>query len=70
MGQMTYYRFSSLQSESLGPLDLDVPSCKYHNEGVILSDSLSGLNHLIASSLDAFENCSFFSLDKIVSENC
>ncbi|KDP29153.1 hypothetical protein JCGZ_16542 [Jatropha curcas] len=50
--------------ESLGPLDLDMPSSKYHNEEFILGDSLSGLNRLIASSLDAFQNCSFFGLDK------
>ncbi|KAB1223672.1 TSL-kinase interacting protein 1 [Morella rubra] len=50
--------------ESLGPLDLDIPSSKYHSEDLILSDSLSGLNRLIASSLDAFQNCSFFVLDK------
>lgn len=50
--------------DSLGPLDLDTPSSKYHNEDMILSDSLSGLNRLIASSLDAFQNCSFFGLDK------
>lgn len=65
------YRISSsnfvffvLQPESLGPLDLDIPSSKYHTEDPILSDSLSGLNRLIASSLDAFQNCSFFGLDK------
>ncbi|KAE8123902.1 hypothetical protein FH972_018821 [Carpinus fangiana] len=45
---------------SLGPLDLDIPSSKYHNEDLILSDSLSSLNRLTASSLDAFQNCSFF----------
>ncbi|KAJ9184320.1 hypothetical protein P3X46_004055 [Hevea brasiliensis] len=50
--------------ESLGPLDLDIPSSKYHSEEFILGDSLSGLNRLIASSLDAFQNCSFFGLDK------
>ena len=53
-----------LQPESLGPLDLDIPSSKYHGEDIILSDSLGGLNRLIASSLDAFQNCSFFGLDK------
>jgi hypothetical protein len=53
-----------MQPDSLGPLDLDVPSSKYHNEDLILSDSLSGLNRLIASSLDAFQNCSFFGLEK------
>ncbi|GMI80966.1 TSL-kinase interacting protein 1 [Hibiscus trionum] len=50
--------------DSLGPLDLDIPSCKYHNEDLILGDSLGGLNRLIASSLDAFQNCSFFGSDK------
>ncbi|KAL4342711.1 hypothetical protein HN51_061005 [Arachis hypogaea] len=50
--------------DSLGPLDLDIPSTKYHSEDLILSDSLSGLNRLIASSLDAFQNCSFFGFDK------
>ncbi|KAB2087250.1 hypothetical protein ES319_A04G090200v1 [Gossypium barbadense] len=50
--------------DSLGPLDLDAPSRKYHSEDLILGDSLGGLNRLIASSLDAFQNCSFFGLDK------
>ncbi|KAK7250806.1 hypothetical protein RIF29_33503 [Crotalaria pallida] len=50
--------------DSLGPLDLDIPSIKYHSEDLILGDSLSGLNRLIANSLDAFQNCSFFGLDK------
>lgn len=50
--------------DSLGPLDLDVPTTKYHSEDLLLSDSLSGLNRLIASSLDAFQNCSFFGVDK------
>ncbi|XP_023540575.1 TSL-kinase interacting protein 1 isoform X1 [Cucurbita pepo subsp. pepo] len=51
--------------DSLGPLDLDLPSTnKYHSEDLILGDSLSSLNRLIASSLDAFQNCSFFGLDK------
>ncbi|XP_057549347.1 TSL-kinase interacting protein 1 isoform X2 [Amaranthus tricolor] len=49
--------------DSLGPLELDVPSCKYYSEDLILSDSLSGLNRLLASSLDAFQNCTFFGLD-------
>jgi hypothetical protein len=53
-----------MQPDSLGPLDLDIPSSKYHNEDLILSDSLSSLNRLIASSLDAFQNCSFFGLKK------
>ncbi|XP_058207966.1 TSL-kinase interacting protein 1 isoform X4 [Rhododendron vialii] len=50
--------------DSLGPLDLDIPSSRYHTEDLILSDSLSGLNRLLASSLDALQNCSFFGLDK------
>ncbi|XP_039013401.1 TSL-kinase interacting protein 1-like isoform X2 [Hibiscus syriacus] len=50
--------------DSLGPLELNAPSRKYHNEDLILSDSLGSLNRLIASSLDAFQNCSFFGLDK------
>ncbi|KAG5050846.1 hypothetical protein JHK87_003044 [Glycine soja] len=51
--------------DSLGPLDLDISSStKYHSEDLIFSDSLSGLNRLIASSLDAFQNCSFFGFDK------
>lgn len=50
--------------ESLGLLDLDIPSFRYHTEDMILSDSFSGLNRLIANSLDAFHNCSFFGLDK------
>ncbi|XP_042479822.1 TSL-kinase interacting protein 1-like [Macadamia integrifolia] len=52
--------------DSLGPLDFDIPSSRYHAQDPMLGDSisLSGLNRLIASSLDAFQNCSFFSLDK------
>ncbi|KAI9153346.1 hypothetical protein LWI28_009912 [Acer negundo] len=50
--------------DSLGPLDLDIPSSKYRSEDLILGDSLGGLNRLIASSLDAFQNCSFFGFDK------
>ncbi|CAK7343138.1 unnamed protein product [Dovyalis caffra] len=50
--------------DSLGLLDLDLPSSKYHTEDLILGDSLGGLNHLIASSLDAFQSCSFFGLNK------
>ncbi|CAI9111998.1 OLC1v1012355C3 [Oldenlandia corymbosa var. corymbosa] len=50
--------------DSLGPLDLDFSSCRYRSDDLILSDSLGGLNRLIASSLDAFQNCSFFGTDK------
>ncbi|CAH2042346.1 unnamed protein product [Thlaspi arvense] len=50
--------------DSLGPLDLDMPSTRYHSEDLILSDSLSSFNRLLASSLDAFQNCSIFGLDE------
>ncbi|KAL8508782.1 hypothetical protein ACS0TY_016121 [Phlomoides rotata] len=50
--------------DSLGPLDLDMHSCRYQSNDLILSDSLSGLNRLIANSLDAFQSCSFFGSDK------
>ncbi|XP_050380541.1 TSL-kinase interacting protein 1 isoform X2 [Argentina anserina] len=50
--------------ESLAPLDLELRASKYQNEELILNDSLSGLNRLIASSLDAFQNCSFFGSNK------
>ncbi|XP_008791201.1 TSL-kinase interacting protein 1 isoform X2 [Phoenix dactylifera] len=50
--------------DSLGPLDLDMPSPRYHGQDLVFGDSLSGLSRLIASSLDAFQNCSFFSLEK------
>ena len=53
-----------LQPDSLGPLDLDIPPAKYQSQDFILTDSLSGLNRLISCSLDAFQNCSFFGLDK------
>ncbi|KAK4348496.1 hypothetical protein RND71_031251 [Anisodus tanguticus] len=44
--------------------ELDAPSCRYHSEDLILGDSIDGLHHLIASSLDAFQNCSFLGLGK------
>lgn len=54
-----------VQPNSLGPLDLDIPSCRYHTSDLILNEnSLGGLNRLIANSLDAFQSCSFFALDK------
>ncbi|KAL1209918.1 TSL-kinase interacting protein 1 [Cardamine amara subsp. amara] len=48
--------------DSLGPLDLDITSSKY-TEDLILSESLGGLSRLIATSLDAFQNCSLFGFD-------
>ncbi|PIA53341.1 hypothetical protein AQUCO_00900130v1 [Aquilegia coerulea] len=60
--------------DSLGALDLQVPSSRYQGQDLIFGDSisLSGLNRLIANSVDAFQNCSFFGLDKAstVSEGC
>ncbi|KAJ4969719.1 hypothetical protein NE237_002818 [Protea cynaroides] len=52
--------------DSLGPLDLDIPSSRYHAQDLMFGDSisLSGLHRLIASSLDSFQNCSLFGLDK------
>ncbi|XP_047972053.1 TSL-kinase interacting protein 1-like [Salvia hispanica] len=50
--------------DSLGPLDLDIPSCRYQSNDLILSDSLGGLNRLIANSLDALQSCSFFGSEK------
>ncbi|XP_075490661.1 TSL-kinase interacting protein 1 isoform X2 [Primulina tabacum] len=50
--------------DSLGPLDLDIPTCRYHSDDLIFSDSLGGLNRLVANSLDAFQSCSLFGLDK------
>ncbi|KAK4776356.1 hypothetical protein SAY86_005044 [Trapa natans] len=50
--------------ESLGPLDLDIPAPSYRCEDLILSDSLGCLNRLIANSLDAFQNYSFFGAEK------
>lgn len=50
--------------DSLDPLDLDAPPCRYSSQDLILTDSLGGLSRLIASSLDAFQNCSFFDIDQ------
>lgn len=58
------FQISMLQPDSLGPLDLEMHSCRYQSNDLILSDSLSGLNRLIANSLDAFQSCSFFCSDK------
>ncbi|KAJ0989812.1 hypothetical protein J5N97_008168 [Dioscorea zingiberensis] len=52
--------------DSLGPLDLEIPSSRYQSNDMIIDESISlgGLNRLIASSLDAFQNCSFFGVDR------
>ena len=54
--------FYSLQLDSLGPMDLDIRSSK-HTEDLNLNKSLDGLRRLIATSLDAFRNCSLFGFD-------
>lgn len=53
--------------ESLGPIVFDTPSSKYQGPDLLFGDnvSLSGLNRLISNSLDAFQNCSFFGLEKV-----
>ncbi|KAG5402098.1 hypothetical protein IGI04_016705 [Brassica rapa subsp. trilocularis] len=48
--------------DSLGPMDLDIRSSK-HTEDLNLNKSLDGLRRLIATSLDAFQNCSVFGFD-------
>ncbi|KAL5716989.1 TSL-kinase interacting protein [Ranunculus cassubicifolius] len=59
---------------SLGALDMDTPlSSRYQggNQDVIFGDSVSlttGLNRLLATSLDAFQSCTFLGLDKAGSE--
>ncbi|WOK98400.1 TSL-kinase interacting protein 1 isoform X1 [Canna indica] len=49
-------------SDSLGPLDLDMPAAKFQGQDVIFGDSLS-LSRLIANSLDEFQNFSLFCSD-------
>lgn len=54
-------------SDSLGPLDLDVPaSSRYQGQDLVFGDSNSFgfLSRMIANSLDAFHNLSFFGIDK------
>lgn len=49
--------------DSLGPLDLEMPSSsRYQGEDLVFGDSNSFgcLSRMIANSLDAFQNCSFF----------
>ncbi|KAF8683492.1 hypothetical protein HU200_044400 [Digitaria exilis] len=47
--------------DSLGPLDLDVPSVRYQADDLIIGDSQNSWNRIMANSLDAFRNLSFFS---------
>ncbi|KAL8516682.1 hypothetical protein ACS0TY_015082 [Phlomoides rotata] len=48
--------------DCLRPLYLDIPSCTDNTNDLFPSDSLGGLNHLIANSVDALQSCSL--LDK------
>ncbi|CAN6301597.1 unnamed protein product [Urochloa humidicola] len=46
--------------ESLGPLDLDMP-VRYQADDLLIGDSQNSWNRMMANSLDAFRNLSFFS---------
>ncbi|KAK1276306.1 TSL-kinase interacting protein 1 [Acorus gramineus] len=50
--------------DSLGPLDMEIPQCQGPDPILKETSSLSGLSDLIASSLDAFQSCSFFGSEK------
>ncbi|KAL6596036.1 hypothetical protein ACP70R_047400 [Stipagrostis hirtigluma subsp. patula] len=50
--------------DSLGPLDLEMPSVRYQPNELLLGDSQNSWNRMMANSLDAFRNLSFFSVDK------
>ncbi|CAN6843850.1 unnamed protein product [Brassica oleracea] len=54
--------YSLVVPDSLGPMDLDIRSSK-HTEDLNLNKSLDVLRRLIATSLDAFQNCSLFGFD-------
>jgi len=55
-----------MQPDSLGPLDLEMPSPRYQGQDLVFGDSNSFgcLSRMIANSLDAFQNFSFFGTDK------
>ncbi|KAG2553467.1 TSL-kinase interacting protein 1-like isoform X2 [Panicum virgatum] len=48
-------------TDSLGPLDLDIPSVRYQADDLLIGDSQNSWNRMMANSLDAFRNLSFFS---------
>ncbi|XP_006649712.1 TSL-kinase interacting protein 1 [Oryza brachyantha] len=50
--------------DSLGPLDLEIPSATYHADDLLLGDSQNSWNRIMANSLDAFRNLSFFTTEK------
>uniref|UniRef100_A0A0E0D7I4 SANT domain-containing protein n=1 Tax=Oryza meridionalis TaxID=40149 RepID=A0A0E0D7I4_9ORYZ len=51
-------------ADSLGPLDLELPSVRYQAEDLLLGDSQNSWNRMMVNSLDAFRNLSFFMADK------
>lgn len=56
-----------MQPDSLGPLDLEMPSSsRYQGQDLVFGDSNSFgcLSRMIANSLGAFQNCLFLSMDK------
>jgi hypothetical protein len=59
LGELTF--FFSWQPDSLGPLDLDIPSVRYQADDILIVDSQNSWSRLMANSLDAFRNLSFFS---------
>nr|XP_043632338.1 TSL-kinase interacting protein 1-like [Erigeron canadensis] len=46
--------------DSLGPLEVEMLPCRYQSNDLILSESLGGLTRILTSSIDAFQNSSFF----------
>jgi hypothetical protein len=61
LAELTFFFFFSWQPDSLGPLDLDIPSVRYQADDMLIGDSQNSWNRLMANSLDAFRNLSFFS---------
>ncbi|KAL8241285.1 hypothetical protein R6Q59_014640 [Mikania micrantha] len=51
--------------DSLGPLEVGLPACRYQSNDLILSESLT---RFLTSSLDAFQNCCFFGLEQRVGD--
>ncbi|XP_076899761.1 TSL-kinase interacting protein 1-like [Bidens hawaiensis] len=54
--------------DSLGPLEVDLPPCRYQSNDLILTESLGGLTRILTSSLDAFQNSCFFGLEQRVGD--
>ncbi|KAK1421149.1 hypothetical protein QVD17_23276 [Tagetes erecta] len=54
--------------DSLGPLEVDLPPCRYQSNDLILNESLGGLTRILTSSLDAFQNLCFFGLEQRVGD--